>query len=43
MNNLSCPQCALSHTKRHGHTHYRKQNYRCLDCGRPARPRLATH
>jgi insertion element IS1 protein InsB len=34
MNSLSCPRCGLSHTKRNGHTHYRKQNYRCLRCGR---------
>src|SRR5215213_1803933 len=34
MNNLSCPRCGLSHTKKNGHTHYRKQNYRCLSCGR---------
>ena len=34
MNNLSCPQCGLSHSKKNGHTHYGKQNYRCLDCGR---------
>jgi insertion element IS1 protein InsB len=34
MNNLSCPRCGLSHTKENGHTHYRKQNYRCKGCGR---------
>ncbi|MDT5271555.1 MAG: insertion element protein InsB, partial [Acidobacteriota bacterium] len=34
MNSLSCPRCGLSHTKKNGHTHYRKQNYRCLTCGR---------
>jgi transposase-like protein len=34
MNSLSCPRCGLSHTKKKGHTHYRKQNYRCLGCGR---------
>jgi hypothetical protein len=34
MNSLSCPRCGLSHTKKNGHTHYRKQNYRCLSCGR---------
>lgn len=34
MNNLRCPQCGLSHTKRNGHTHYGKQNYQCLDCRR---------
>ena len=34
MNNLSCPQCGLSHSKKNGHTHYGKQNYRCLECGR---------
>lgn len=34
MNNLSCPQCGLSHIKRNGHTHYRKQNYQCLECRR---------
>ena len=34
MNNLSCPQCGLSHTKRNGHTHYGKQNHQCLNCRR---------
>lgn len=34
MNSLRCPQCGVSHTKKNGHTHYRKQNYRCLSCGR---------
>jgi hypothetical protein len=34
MNNLRCPRCGLSHSKRNGHTHYRKQNYRCKGCGR---------
>src|SRR5215211_1488099 len=34
MNSLSCPRCGLSHAKKNGHTHYRKQNYRCLSCGR---------
>ena len=34
MNSLSCPRCGLSHTKKNGHTHYRKQNYRCKSCGR---------
>src|SRR5215211_9482305 len=34
MNNLRCPRCGLSHTKKNGHTHYRKQNYRCKGCGR---------
>lgn len=34
MNNLHCPQCGLSHIKRNGHTHYGKQNHRCLNCGR---------
>ncbi len=34
MNNLCCPQCGLSHTKKNGHTHYGKQNYRCKGCGR---------
>ena len=34
MNNLRCPQCGLSHTKKNGHTHYRQQNYRCKRCGR---------
>jgi len=34
MNSLSCPRCGLSHTKRNGHTYYRKQNYRCQSCGR---------
>jgi IS1 family transposase len=34
MNSLRCPRCGLSHAKKNGHTHYRKQNYRCLSCGR---------
>jgi insertion element IS1 protein InsB len=34
MNNLSCPQCGLSHMKLNGHTHYGKQNHRCKQCGR---------
>ena len=34
MNNLGCPQCGLSHSKRNGHTHYGKQNHLCLNCGR---------
>ncbi len=34
MNNLSCPQCGLSHIKKNGHTHYRKQNHQCKACGR---------
>jgi insertion element IS1 protein InsB len=34
MNNLSCPQCGLSHMKLNGHTQYGKQNYRCKPCGR---------
>ena len=34
MNNLSCPHCGLSHSKKKGHTHYGKQNYQCLYCGR---------
>src|SRR5947199_6376484 len=34
MNNLGCPQCGLSHSKRNGHTHYGKQNHQCLNCGR---------
>jgi insertion element IS1 protein InsB len=34
MNNLRCPRCSLSHIKKNGHTHYGKQNYRCLSCGR---------
>jgi insertion element IS1 protein InsB len=34
MNNLRCPQCGLSHSKKNGHTHYGKQNYRCRSCGR---------
>jgi insertion element IS1 protein InsB len=34
MNNLRCPRCGLSHIKRNGHTHYGKQNYQCLACGR---------
>lgn len=34
MNSLRCPRCGLSHAKKNGHTHYHKQNYRCLSCGR---------
>jgi len=34
MNNLSCPQCGLSHIKLTGYTHYGKQNYRCKVCDR---------
>ena len=34
MNNLRCPQCGLSHSKRNGHTHYGKQNHQCRNCGR---------
>jgi insertion element IS1 protein InsB len=34
MHSLSCPRRGLSHTKKNGHTHYRKQNYRCSGCGR---------
>ena len=34
MNNPSCPQCGLSHSKRNGHTHYGKQNHQCLHCRR---------
>lgn len=34
MNNLRCPQCGLSHSKRNGHTHYGKQNHLCRNCGR---------
>ncbi len=34
MNSLRCPRCGLSHTKKNGHTHYCKQNYRCKSCGR---------
>jgi IS1 family transposase len=33
-NNLTCPRCGLSHIKKNGHTHYGKQNHRCLICGR---------
>ncbi len=34
MNNPSCPHCRLSPSKKNGHTHYGKQNYQCLHCGR---------
>ncbi len=34
MNHLSCPHCQSSQIKRNGHTHYRKQNHQCLECGR---------
>jgi len=34
MNNICCPHCGLSHIKLNGHTHYRKQNHQCLECGR---------
>lgn len=33
-NNLTCPDCQLSHIKKNGHTHYGKQNYQCLKCQR---------
>jgi len=33
-NNLRCPRCQLSHTKKNGHTYYGKQNYQCLLCAR---------
>lgn len=33
-NNLTCPQCQLSHIKKNGHTYYGKQNYQCLLCKR---------
>jgi transposase-like protein len=33
-NKLTCPNCQLSHIKKNGHTHYGKQNHRCLICGR---------
>ena len=29
-----CPHCESEHTKKNGHTHYGKQNYRCKKCGR---------
>ena len=32
--NLTCPECQLSHIKKNGHTHYGKQNHQCLICGR---------
>lgn len=32
--NLTCPDCQLSHIKKNGHTHYGKQNYQCLNCQR---------
>ena len=34
MNNLICPHCGLSNSTKNGHTHYGKQNYQCLHCGR---------
>jgi transposase-like protein len=34
MHSLHCPRCGLWHAKKNGHTHYRKQNYRCLRCER---------
>ncbi len=34
MDHLPCLQCGSSHSKRNGHTHYGKQNYQCLHCGR---------
>jgi transposase-like protein len=33
-NNLRCPRCQLSHTKKNGHTYYGKQNYQSLLCDR---------
>ena len=29
-----CPHCGNEDTKKNGHTHYGKQNYRCKKCGR---------
>ena len=29
-----CPYCKSKATKKNGHTHYGKQNYRCKKCGR---------
>jgi insertion element IS1 protein InsB len=29
-----CPRCESEDTKKNGHTHYGKQNYRCKKCGR---------
>lgn len=29
-----CPHCEHEGTKKNGHTHYGKQNYRCKKCGR---------
>lgn len=29
-----CPHCKSEDTKKNGHTHYGKQNYRCKKCGR---------
>ena len=34
MNNLRCPHCRLSHSKRNRHTHSGKQHHQCLNCGR---------
>ncbi len=33
-NNLTCPQCVLSHIKENEYTHYGKQNHQCLSYGR---------
>jgi len=31
---LNCPKCQSQQFTKYGHTHYGKQRYRCLDCGR---------
>lgn len=31
---MNCPKCQGEQTTKYGHTHYGKQRFRCLDCGR---------
>lgn len=34
MEKIICVECLSSKVKKNGHTHYGKQNYQCLECGR---------
>lgn len=34
MEKIICVECGVSKVKKNGHTHYGKQNYQCLECGR---------
>ncbi|PPT08031.1 hypothetical protein CKA32_001467 [Geitlerinema sp. FC II] len=31
---MICPQCGSEHYVKNGHTYYRKQRFKCKDCGR---------